>query len=91
MEELLEQQKKEGTRFIKLVVEKSYINEQDLVVCMGRVLNTPPVNVSRINPIPDMAELIPRDIATNYKVFPVSRLGNRLYPGHGRSSQRARH
>ena len=26
-----------------------------------------------------MAELIPRDIATNYKVFPVSRLGNRLY------------
>ena len=23
--------------------------------------------------------MIPRDIATNYKVFPVSRLGNRLY------------
>jgi type IV pilus assembly protein PilB len=79
VEELLEQQKKEGTRFIKLVVEKSYITDQDLVVCMGRVLNTPPVNVSRINPSSDMAELIPRDIATNYKVFPVARLGNRLY------------
>jgi type IV pilus assembly protein PilB len=79
VEELLERQKKEGTRFIKLVVEKSYINEQDLVVCMGRVLNTPPVNVSRITPSPEMAELIPRDLATNYKVFPVSKLGNRLY------------
>ena len=79
VEELLERQKKEGTRFIKLVVEKSYINEQDLVVCMGRVLNTSPVNVSRINPSPEIAELIPRDLATNYKVFPVSRLGNRLY------------
>jgi type IV pilus assembly protein PilB len=46
---------------------------------MGRVLNTPPVNVSRITPSPEMAELIPRDLATNYKVFPVSKLGNRLY------------
>ena len=79
VEELLEKQKKEGTRFIKLVVEKSYITEQDLVVSMGRVLNTPPVNVARINPTPEMAELIPRDIATNYKVLPVSKLGNRLY------------
>jgi type IV pilus assembly protein PilB len=79
VEELLEKQKKEGIRFIKLVVEKSYINEQDLVVCMGRVLNTSPVNISRITPAPDISELIPRDIATNYKVFPVSKLGNRLY------------
>jgi len=79
VEELLEKQKKEGTRFIKLVVEKSYITEQDLVVSMGRVLNTPPVNVSRISATQEMAEMIPRDIATNYKVLPVSRLGNRLY------------
>jgi type IV pilus assembly protein PilB len=79
VEELLEQQKKEGTRFIKLVVEKSYITDQDLVVCMGRVLNTPPVNISRISPSQEMAELIPRDIASNYKVFPIARLGNRLY------------
>jgi type IV pilus assembly protein PilB len=79
VQELLEKQKKEGIRFIKLVVEKSYIAEQDLVVCMGRVLNTSPVNISRITPAPEIAELIPRDIATNYKVFPVSRLGNRLY------------
>jgi type IV pilus assembly protein PilB len=79
VEELLEQQKKEGTRFIKLVVEKSYITDQDLVVCMGRVLNTSPVNVARIVPSPEMAELIPRELASNYKVFPVAKLGNRLY------------
>jgi type IV pilus assembly protein PilB len=77
--ELLEKQKKEGIRFIKLVVEKSYINEQDLAVCMGRVLNTPPVNVLRITPAPEVADLIPRDLANNYKVLPVARLGNRLY------------
>jgi type IV pilus assembly protein PilB len=79
VEELLEKQKKEGTRFIKLVVEKGYITESDLVVSMGRVLNTPPVNVSRVGITPEVAELVPRDMANNYKVLPVSRLGNRLY------------
>jgi type IV pilus assembly protein PilB len=79
VEELLEKQKKEGTRFIKLVVEKAYVTENDLVVSMGRVLNTPPVNVARLGISAEVAELVPRDMASNYKVLPVSRLGNRLY------------
>jgi type IV pilus assembly protein PilB len=79
VEELLEKQKKEGTRFIKLVVEMAYVTENDLVVSMGRVLNTPPVNVTRLGIAQEVAELIPRDMASNYKVLPVSRLGNRLY------------
>jgi type IV pilus assembly protein PilB len=79
VEELLEKQKKEGTRFIKLVVEKAYITDNDLVVSMGRVLNTPPVNVARMGILPEVAELVPKDMANNYKVLPVSRLGNRLY------------
>jgi type IV pilus assembly protein PilB len=79
IEELLERQKKEGTRLIKLVVEKAYVTENDLVVSMGRVLNTPPVNVSRLGIPTEVAELIPRDMANNYKVLPISRLGNRLF------------
>ena len=42
VEELLEQQKKEGTRLLKLILEKAYVSEQDMAVSMGRVLNTPP-------------------------------------------------
>ena len=79
VEELLEKQKKEGTRFIKLVVEKAYVTENDLVVAMGRVLNTPAVNVNRLMVPPDLAELVPRDISANYKVLPVARLGNKLF------------
>lgn len=79
VEELLEQQKKEGTRLLKLILEKSYISETDLVVSMGRVLNTPPINLSRISVPPDVASLVPREIALNHKVVPVSRLENRLF------------
>src|SRR5437773_2510234 len=79
VEELLEQQKREGTRLLKLLMEKSYINETDMVVSMGRVLNTPPVNLARIGIAAELANLVPKEMATNHKVLPVSRLDNRLY------------
>jgi type IV pilus assembly protein PilB len=79
VQELLEQQKKGGARLVKLIVEKSYVSEQDLAVSMGRVLNVPPINIARLNILPDVVELLPRDIAHNHKVIPVSRLENKLF------------
>ena len=79
VEELLEQQKKEGARLVKLIVDKAYVSEQDLAVCMGRVLNVPPINLARVNIPAEIAELLPRDTAHNHKVVPVSRLENKLF------------
>jgi len=79
VEELMEQQKREGTRFIKLVLEKAYVSEQDMTVSMGRVLNVSPINLSRVLVAPEIADLLPREIANNHKVVPVSRLENKLY------------
>ncbi|MEO8425888.1 MAG: ATPase, T2SS/T4P/T4SS family [Verrucomicrobiota bacterium] len=79
IQELLEQQKKDGTRLLKLILEKSYVKEMDMVVSMGRVLNTPPVNLARVGIPQDVADLVPREIAENHKVLPVSRLGDRLF------------
>lgn len=79
VDELLEQQKREGTRFIKLVTEKSYVSEQDLTVSMGRVLNVPPINLARISIPAEVADLLPRDVAQNHRIVPVSRLENRLF------------
>ena len=79
IEELLEQQKKEGARLIKLIVDKSYVSEQDLAVSMGRVLNVPPINLARVSIPLEVVELLPRDTAHNYKIVPISRLENRLF------------
>jgi len=79
VDELMEQQKREGTRLLKIIVDKAYVTEQDMAVCMGRVLNTSPVNLSRMGIAPDIAELLPRDICHTHKVLPVSRLENRLF------------
>jgi type IV pilus assembly protein PilB len=77
--ELIELQKKEGVRLIKLVVDKGYIAEQDLVVSMGRVLRVAPINLNRISINADLADILPREVAHNYKVVPVSRLENHLF------------
>jgi len=79
VEDLLEQQKKHGTRLLKVLVEKNYINDTDLVVSMGRVLNTPPINLARVGISQEVAGLLPKEVAQNHKVVPVSRLDNRLY------------
>jgi len=81
IEELLERQKKEGARLVKLLIDKDkqYVSPDDLAVCMGRVLNVSPINLARLNILPEVVELVPRDIAHAHKVIPVSRLENKLF------------
>jgi type IV pilus assembly protein PilB len=79
VEELLLQQKKEGTRLLKLVVDRGFISEVDLAVSMGRVLNVPPINLARISIAPEVAQLLPREVAHNHKVVPVSLLEKKLF------------
>ena len=81
IEELLERQRKEGARLVKLLVDKDrqYVSPDDLAVCMGRVLNVSPINLARINILPDVVDLVPRDAAHTHKVVPVSRLDNKLF------------
>lgn len=78
VEELLELQKQKGTRLIKLIAEKGLVSDQDMTVSMGRVLNVPPINLGRIAIPPDVAEIVPRDMAHNHKVIPLAKLENKL-------------
>src|SRR5215470_13191281 len=79
VEELLEQQKREGTRLLKLILDKAYVSDQDMTVSIGRVLNTPPINLLRINVPLDIADLLPREMAHTHKIVPVSRIDNKLF------------
>jgi len=79
VEELLALQQKEGTRLIKLALERNYVSELDMTVSMGRVLNVPPINLGRISIPSEVADLLPREISQNHRVLPVSRLENKLF------------
>ncbi|MSU60800.1 MAG: secretion system protein E [Pedosphaera sp.] len=79
VQELLDLQKKEGTRLLKLIIEKSYVSDVDMAVSMGRVLNVPPINLGRTAIPMDVAGLVPRDIMMNHRVMPVSKLDTKLF------------
>ena len=79
VEELLTLQKKEGTRLLKLLIDKAYVSDLDMVVAMGRVLNVPPVNVAKVGIPPEVIALIPKEMSVNFKVLPVARVGSKLF------------
>src|SRR4028118_2300427 len=77
--EAMELQKKQGGRLLKLLTDKQYVTEQDMVISMGRCLDTPPINLSRVRVPDDILSLVPKDMARGYKLSPVCRLGNKLF------------
>src|SRR6185436_17440919 len=64
---------------LKIIIDKNIVTEQDMAVSMGRVLNTPPVNLARVGISQEISDLLPRDICHTHKVVPVSRLENKLF------------
>ncbi len=77
--EVTELQKKQGGRLLKILTDKQYVTEQDMVISMGRCLDVPPVNLSKIRVPEEVSDLVPKEMARQYKLAPVCRLGNKLF------------
>ncbi|MDP9291884.1 MAG: Flp pilus assembly complex ATPase component TadA, partial [Verrucomicrobiota bacterium] len=79
LEEAMDIQKKQGGRLLKLLTDKQYVTEQDMVISMGRCLDTPPINLSKVRVPDEVLELVPKEMARAYKLAPICRLGNKLF------------
>ena len=79
LEEILEIQKTQGGRLLKLLLDKKYVTEQDMMISMGRCLGTPPVNLARMKISKEVLDLVPKDMAKNHQLIPIARLNNMLY------------
>src|SRR5438094_2063276 len=79
LQEVTEIQKKQGGRLLKLLTDKQFVTEQDMVISMGRCLDTPPINLSKVRIPEDVMALVPKEMARAYKLSPVCRLGNKLF------------
>ena len=79
LEEAQELQKKQGGRLLKLLTDNQFVPEQDMVISMGRCLDKPPVNLSKIHVPEPVMNLVPKDMAKSYKLVPIAVLGNKLF------------
>jgi type IV pilus assembly protein PilB len=79
LQEVMEQQKSQGGRLLKILLDKQYVTEQDMMVSMGRTLGTPPVNLTRIKISKEIGGLVPSDVAKNHQLIPIAKLHNVLF------------
>src|SRR3954468_17435732 len=77
--EAMDVQKKQGGRLLKLLTDKGYVTEQDMVISMGRCLDTPPVNLSKLRVPEEISNLVPKEMARAYKPAPRGPLRNKLF------------
>jgi type IV pilus assembly protein PilB len=77
--EVIELQKKQGGRLLKLLLDKQFVTEQDMMVSMGRCLGVAPITLAKMHVPQDIVDLIPKDLAQTYKMVAVARLGKRLF------------
>src|SRR6266699_1733490 len=79
LEEAFNIQKTEGGRLLKILTDRQFVTEQDMVFSMGRCLNTPPVNLSRLHVPEEVMSLVPREMAKANKLVPIARVNGKLF------------
>jgi type IV pilus assembly protein PilB len=73
------QAKQQGGKLLKFLTDKGIVTEQDMIIAMGRCLDTPPVNLAKIRVPEEIQELIPKEMCRAYKLCPIAKLGSRLF------------
>jgi type IV pilus assembly protein PilB len=79
LSEALEIQKTEGGRLLKVLTERQFVTEQDMAFSIGRCLNTPPVNLTKVRVPEEIMALVPREMAKTNKLVPIARLNGKLF------------
>src|SRR5437867_2021264 len=79
LEEAIGLQKSEGGRLLKILTDRQFVTEQDMVFSMGRCLNTPPVNLSRLRVPEEVMALVPREMAKANRLVPIALLEGKLF------------
>lgn len=78
LEKALDIQKKSGGSLGKILVDKGYVSQKDLMVVISQELNIPPIDLSKYKIDKSLMDLIPERIARQYSLIPVSKIANVL-------------
>jgi len=78
LEEAVKIQQTSGGSLQKILVERGYVKESDLLSAISQGLGIPPINLTRMKIDPSLKTLVPRDIAKQYQLMPVACIGQTL-------------
>jgi len=74
----LEVQKQKGGRLSDVLVELNFIKRSDLKMVLSEELKLPVIDLKRYKIEPEVANIIPQDLARHYQIIVLSRMGDTL-------------
>ncbi len=69
---------KENKSLTHYIIDQSISTEPDIISAISTEMNIPPVDIDKVEIDPEALALIPEDIARQYKVLPVAKIGRSL-------------
>jgi len=72
----LEIQKKKGGKLNDILISGNYVNKERLAAILGQELGTPPIKLSRYKIDPEVLKLLPKKLAEQHRVIPISKMGD---------------
>src|SRR3989338_6843476 len=78
LESALALQKEKDMPLRKILVEKGIISEEELLSLLSEQLYMPSLHLTKYKFDPDIINLVPEDMARQYNLIPLSRIGNIL-------------
>ena len=71
-------QKEKGGSLGDILVSLGAITQRDLLAILSQELGIPPISLSKFKIDPEITKFIPKKIAANYQIMPISKMGNVL-------------
>lgn len=78
LDEALAIQRSQGGSLQAILVDKGLVKENDLLAAISEGLGIPPISLNRLKLDAHLKGLIPRDMANQYQLIPVSCIGETL-------------
>lgn len=78
LDKALEILKQKGGKLSDILVGMGLVSRNDIISILSEELGLPPIDLARYKISPEIIKLIPKKVAKNYQVIPVSKMGNFL-------------
>ncbi|MCX6355321.1 MAG: ATPase, T2SS/T4P/T4SS family [Candidatus Aureabacteria bacterium] len=78
MEKALAEQREQGGGIVHILLDKGLVQEKMLVSCIAEQMGIMPIDLTKFKPLPEVLELVSRQVANYYKVIPIAQLGRTL-------------
>ncbi len=78
LDKALSIQKEKGGSLSDILIKLGYVSKNDLMIALSKGLGIPPMNLARYKVDPKVIRLIPRKVAKNYMIMPISKIGATL-------------